>query len=124
MEVDEFDFTVEIFNQSGAAFNPISAVQILHAVDHFCFRAVDVATDDAVGLVAARHGGERVLVFGDVFHSGLGLGFQVGRQRPVAETKHAPQPVEIQVEVEDSSNFIVDRDRAFRRKTGCVSGNF
>ena len=37
--------------------------------------AMDVTADDAVGGVTARHGGERVLVFGDEFDGGLGLEF-------------------------------------------------
>jgi hypothetical protein len=55
MEVDEFDLAVEIFNQSRATFNPISAVQVLHAVNHLHLGAMNVAADDAVGLMVARH---------------------------------------------------------------------
>ena len=95
MEVDEFDLAVEIFNQSRATFNPISAVQVLHIADHFHFRAVNVTADDAVSLVAARHRSQRVLVFGDKFYGGLGLGFQKCRERPITKSHHAPQPVEI-----------------------------
>jgi hypothetical protein len=101
MEVNEFDFAVEIFNQRGAAFHPVAAVEIFHAVDGFGFSAVDVAADDAIGVVAARHGGERVLVFGDVFDGGLGLEFQIRRERPVAETERAAKAVEIQIEIEN-----------------------
>ena len=101
MEVNEFDFAVEIFDQSRATFNPISAVQILHAVNHLHLGAVDVAANDAFGLVTARHGSQSVFVFGDVFHSGLGLGFQIRRERPVAETERAAETVEIKIEVEN-----------------------
>ena len=99
--MDEFDLAVKIFNQSRATFNPIAAVQILHPVDQLHLRAVDMAADDAIGLLAACHGGQGILVFGDIFHGGLGFGFQVGRQRPITETKCPSQPVEIQVEIED-----------------------
>ena len=95
MEVDEFDLAVEIFNQGGAAFHPVAAVQIFHTVYGLHFGAVDVAADDAVGLVAARHRSQRALVFGDKFDGGLGLEFQIGRQRPITKTQRAPQPVEI-----------------------------
>jgi hypothetical protein len=101
MEMNEFDLAVEIFNQSRATFNPISTVQVLHSVNHLRLGAVDVAADDAVGLVAARHGGQRVLVFRDEFDGGLGLEFQKRRQRPVAETERAAQAVEIQIEIEN-----------------------
>jgi len=101
MEVDEFDLAVEIFNQSRATFNPISAVQILHAVNHLHLRTMDVAANDTVGLLVACHGRERTLVFGDVFHGGLGLRLQIRRERPVAETHRAAQAVEIQIEIEN-----------------------
>ena len=76
MEVDEFNFAVKIFNQSRATFNPIAAIQILHAADGFYFRAMDVTADDAVGLMTARHRSECVFVFGDKFYGGFGFGFQ------------------------------------------------
>jgi hypothetical protein len=95
MEVDEFDLAVKIFNQSRATFNPISAVQILHATDHLHLGAMDVAADDAVSLMVARHRGKRVFVFGDVFHGGLSLGFQIRGERPITETHRAAHAVEI-----------------------------
>ena len=101
MEVNEFDFAVEIFNQRRAAFHPVAAVQILHPVNHLHLGPVDVAANHAVGLMVARHGGQRRFVFGDEFHRGLGLEFQIRRQRPVAKTQRAPHPVEIQVEVQN-----------------------
>ncbi|MGO9478422.1 MAG: hypothetical protein ACLP7I_10820, partial [Limisphaerales bacterium] len=76
MELEEFDFTVEILNQRRATFHPVAAVQILHLADHFHLGAMDVTADDAIGLMVARQRGERVLVFSDIFHSGLGFGFQ------------------------------------------------
>ena len=101
MEVDEFDLAVEIFYQSRAAFNPIPAVQILHAVNHLHLRAMDVAADDAVGLMIPRHRGQRLLIFSDVFHGGLGLGLHIRRQRPVAKSKRPAQAVEIQIKIEN-----------------------
>jgi hypothetical protein len=93
--MDEFDLAVEIFNQSRATFNPISTVQILHTVDHLHLGTMDVAADDAISLMVARHRGKRVFVFGDVFHSGLGLGFQIRGERPITETHRAAKTVEI-----------------------------
>ena len=101
MEVDEFDFAVEIFNQRGAAFHPVAAVQILDAVNHLHLGAVDVSADDAVSLVTARHRSECVLVFGNVFHGGLGFEFQIRRERPITKTERTAKAVEIQIEVEN-----------------------
>ncbi len=55
MEINQLDLAVKIFHQRGAAFHPIAAVQIFHAVDHLQHSAVDVAADDAVGDLLARH---------------------------------------------------------------------
>lgn len=101
MEVDEFDLAVEIFNQSRATFNPIPTVQILQAINHLHLGTVDVAADDTIRSLIARHGNERVLIIGDVFDGGLGLEFQIRRQRPVAKTQRTAQPVEMEVEVEN-----------------------
>lgn len=73
----------------------------MHAVNGFGFGAVDVTANHAVGLMTARHGSQRAFVFCDEFDSGLGLEFQKRRQRPVAETQHAAQAVEIEVEVQN-----------------------
>ena len=55
MEVDEFYFAIKIFNQRGATFHPVAAIQILDAADGFYFRAMNVAANDAVSSVTARH---------------------------------------------------------------------
>lgn len=101
MKVNEFDLAVEIFHQSRAAFNPIPAVQIFDAVDGLDLGAMDVAADDTLGILFARHGSQRVFVFRHVLHRGLGLHLHVGRQRPVTEAERAAQAVEVQVEIQD-----------------------
>src|SRR5690242_17135752 len=101
MEMDEFDLAVEIFNQSGAAFNPIPAVQVFDAVNHLHFGAVNVAADDALRLLLAGHRSEGAFVFGDKFDGGLGLEFEKRGQRPITKSERATQPVEIQIEVEN-----------------------
>ena len=101
MEVNEFDFAVEIFNQRGAAFHPVAAVQILHAVNHLHLGAMNVAADDAISFLIARHRSERAFIFGDEFDRRLGFEFQKCRQRPVTKTQRAAQPVEIQIEIEN-----------------------
>ena len=101
MEMDEFDFAVEILNEGGATFDPVAAVEVLDAADGLHLGAVDVAADDAIRLMTFGHGGEGVLVFGDVFYGGLGLEFEIGGERPVAEAEHAAEAVEIQVEIQD-----------------------
>ena len=62
---------------------------------------MDVAADDAVSSVTARHGSERVFVFGDKFYGGLGFGFQKRGERPVTKSHRAAQSVEIQIEIKN-----------------------
>ncbi len=101
MEVDQLDFTVKIFNQRSATLHPVTAIQVFHAVDLLHFGAVNMAANDAGGAVAARHGRQSCLVLGHKLDRRLGLEFQKCRQRPVAETHHPPQPVEVKVDVEN-----------------------
>ena len=101
MEVNEFNFTVKMFDQGGAALHPVAAVEILHIADGLDFGAVDVAANHAIGLMVARHRRQRLFVLSDVFDSGLGFEFQKRRDRPIAEAAGAAQTVEVQVEVED-----------------------
>ena len=91
----------EILHQRRAAFHPVAAVHVLHVADLFHLRAVDVAADHALHLVLTRHLHDGFLVFRDVFHGRLGLGFQIRRQRPVAETEPAAHAIEIQVEIQN-----------------------
>ena len=59
MEVNQFDVAVKIFDERGAAFHPVAAVQIFNAVNFARLGAVNVAANHAVRVVAARHRGER-----------------------------------------------------------------
>jgi len=101
MEMNEFYLAVKIFHQSRAAFNPITTVQILHPVDHLHLRPVDVTADDPLRILLARHRGQRAFVLGHELHRRLRLELQIRRQRPVTETQRPPQPVEVQIEIQD-----------------------
>ena len=101
MKVNEFYLAVKIFNQRRAAFHPVAAIQILHPVNRLNLGPVDVATNHAIRLVAARHGGQRSFVFCNEFHGGLGFELQKRRQRPVPKPHRATRPVEIEVKVEN-----------------------
>jgi len=102
MESDEFDRSRRVLHQRRAVFHPVAAVQVKKIADRPDFGAVDVAADDAVHADLAAELDHRLLVVGHVFHRGLGLEFDVGSERPVAETKTAPQSIHPDVEVEDA----------------------
>jgi hypothetical protein len=101
MEVNESDFAVKVFNECGATFHPVTAVHVFDIAEFFYFRTVDVTADHAVGFLVARHLRERFLVFGDELHGGLGLEFQIRRERPVTKPHRAPQPIEVEIKVEN-----------------------
>jgi hypothetical protein len=99
--MDQLNFAVKIFDQRRATFDPIAAVQILHAADFFYFRTMDVAANHAVGFLVARHLRQSLFVFGDKFYRRLGLKFQKRCERPIAKTERAAQPVEIKIKIEN-----------------------
>ncbi|MDB6019759.1 MAG: hypothetical protein JWR19_4248 [Pedosphaera sp.] len=61
---------------------------------------MDVAADDALGVMFARHLRDGFLVFGDVFHRRFGLKLEIRREGPVTETEAAPDAVEVKIEIE------------------------
>jgi len=63
---------------------------------------MNVTADNAVHFAFARELDQRFLVVSNVFHSALGFQLDVRRERPVAKTKHAPNAVDPDVQVEDS----------------------
>ena len=49
-----------VFDQGRAAFYPVAAIQVLHAIYHPHFRVVDVAADHAIHVAAAGFAGQRI----------------------------------------------------------------
>ncbi len=91
---DDLERAVVTFRDRGTAFDPVAAVDVADAevvVDGGC---VDVAADHAIGLVAVRFGGERLLEGADVIHRVLDLVLGPFRQRPVRRAEDAAEAVE------------------------------
>ena len=101
MEVYQLNVAFEIFDQRRAALDPIAAVQISHVADELGFRAVDVAADDALCVMFARHLHNGLFVLGDVFHRRLGLVFEIRCERPVTKTEATPDAIEMQIEIQN-----------------------
>lgn len=76
--MQDFKRTVEVFHQRRAAFHPVTAVQVMQALDLPAFRPVDVAADDPVGPGLGRHLRHPLLKLRHVADRGLGLEFQPG----------------------------------------------
>ena len=90
MEFNEGEFALEIFRQCGAVLDPVTAVHVKHIAEIANFRAMNVPANHAVHLALARELDHRVFIIRDVFHRGLGFEFDVGSERPIAETQRAP----------------------------------
>ena len=101
MEVYQLNVAFEIFDQCRAAFNPIAAIQISHVADELGFCAVNVAADDALRVMFARHLHDGLFVLGDVFHRRLGFVFEIRRERPITKTQATPDAIEMQVEIQN-----------------------
>ena len=101
MEVNEFYLAVKIFNQRGATFHPVAAVQVFHTVNLLHLGPVNMSANHAISLMVAGHGGQRGFIFGHELHSGLGLELQKRCERPVTETHRASQAIEVEVKVEN-----------------------
>lgn len=101
MKFQQMNVSLKILGECGAAFHPVTAVQILDAVDRSDFGAVDVAANHPVHLGLPGDVHHALLKAGDVANRALGLELQVCRHRPIAESQAAADPVEVQIEFED-----------------------
>jgi hypothetical protein len=101
MEVDEFNFTVKIFNQRRATLDPIAGVQVNHVADIFNFRAMNVSANHAVNILFPRGLDNRVFVIAHIFDSGFGFVFQISRDGPITKTEHAADAVKVKIEIQN-----------------------
>ena len=101
MEVNQLNFAVEVFDQRGATLDPIAGIQIDNVTDYLDLSAMDMAANHSVNVVLSRRLHDRLLVVAHVLNRRLGFVFQIGRQRPIPETKAAPDAVEMDIEVQD-----------------------
>ena len=90
---EELDGSVVVFDDGGAAFDPVAGVEILDAADRPDRGGVDVPAEDAVHVEIFRVADDRFLELpdkaDDIFH----LGLDVGAQRPVAEPEEPAEEI-------------------------------
>lgn len=101
MKMNQPHCSVEILHQRRATFNPVPAVQILHAVNHLDFRPMNVPADYAMHILLASHQRDGLLVIGSVFDSLFCFELEIRRNRPVTETQTPSNTVENKVQVEN-----------------------
>src|ERR1700722_4153129 len=74
--VDELHASVVVFDEGGAAFDPVAVVHVHDPVDLAHFGVMDVTANHAIETAAARLGGQRGLKTVDRFHRFLHLALQ------------------------------------------------
>ena len=80
MEFDQCEFSIEIFRQGRAIFNPIAAIHIDHIAQVPDFRTMNVPANDACHAILPRILDHGVLVVSHVFYGGLCLQFDKGSE--------------------------------------------
>ena len=101
MEVKQFNFTVEIFDQRRAALDPIAGIQINNVANGLDFSAMDVAANHAVHAVFPGRLYDCVFVVAHILDGCFGFVFQIRSQRPIPETEAAPDAVEMDIEIQN-----------------------
>src|SRR4051794_18374221 len=91
--VDQFQTPVLMFNQRGAAFHPVTAVQVLDRIHLTHFGVVNVPADDPVEAAPPGLGSQRTLETIDRLYCLFHLPLQPRRQRPVGIAQAAAHGV-------------------------------
>src|SRR5271166_4937973 len=78
--VDQFQPTVFVLDQGGAAFHPVPVVDVQNPADFAHFRLMDMAADDAVEAAPAGLAGQGGLEAVDRLHRFLYLPFRPLRE--------------------------------------------
>ena len=99
---------IVVLDDRRAAFDPVAAIEIVDAVDHAIGRVMDMAADDAVGVVPAGFAGDGLLEGANEAHGPLDAVFEISREGPIPEPQMPAQPVQGIVELK---KFGLDRTR-------------
>ena len=91
---DDFHPPVMVLHYRRAAFHPVPAIDVADAEIVVDRGVMDVAADDALGVMLPGIGGQRALVFADIGHRVLHLQLRPLRERPISEPEHAADVVE------------------------------
>src|SRR5207302_6399701 len=108
---DDLEVAVRMLDDGAAAFHPVAAIDVAHALEVADRRVVDVAADHAGGGVALRLDRQRLLERADVVDGVLHLALEPLRQRPVGQAELAANAVERGVEDEREPVGVVAEQR-------------
>ena len=100
--MNDFKVAFQVFDQCRAALDPVAAIHVSDVAHLFDFCAMNVTADDAIHFVFRRQVAHSLLVFADILHRALGLHFQIGGKRPIAESQAAADAVGIKVQIKNN----------------------
>ena len=72
--VEDFESTIEVFDESGVGFDPISRVEVMDLSDHFIVRGVDMAADEAEAIVFLGEVFDLIFESAEVIDDGFSFG--------------------------------------------------
>lgn len=90
----EFHPAIEVFDDRGEAFDPISAVVVGDPFDLAHGRGVDMAAEDGINAVVAGEPNDGFLEFSNEAHDIFDLGFHIGAEGPVAEPEEPTEEID------------------------------
>src|SRR3954462_5411151 len=89
LPADQFQAPVQMLQNRGTGFDPITGVQILDGPDPADHGLVDMAAHHGIHAVAGGVGGDRLLEGADEIHGALHFLFGIGREGPVRQAEQA-----------------------------------
>ena len=89
----EFHPAIEVFDDRGEAFDPISAVVVGDPFDLAHGRGVDMSAEDRIDSVVAGEPNDGFLEFSNEAHDIFNLCFHIGAEGPVAEAKESAEEI-------------------------------
>jgi hypothetical protein len=109
--VHDLQSAIVVLHDGCAAFDPVAAVEIVHAIDHAVRGVVDVSTDDAVGVVPPRFGSDRVFESTDEVDGAFDAVLEIRGQRPIPEPQVPTHPIQGIVEPEGELVAAISEER-------------
>jgi len=100
MVIDHGKNTILALDQCRAALDPIAAVVIRHAAELANSCAMDMAAEHGVNMIAFRVMCDGSFEFADKAHGVFHTPLCISAERPVAETKAAPDEINERIELE------------------------
>lgn len=72
--VEDLESTIEVFDESGVGFYPITRVEVMDISDHFIVRGVDMAADEAEAVVFLGEVFDLIFESAEVIDDGFSFG--------------------------------------------------